>query len=106
LHGFYLEAAAMALTFDPIHAVYDANQELVMFMAMDGAVLIRCAVSRDALLDRVRNRGVQAKELLEAYRSKAEAVHRVAQHKYAVREVGADGVVVVFSGDLNHQEQS
>jgi hypothetical protein len=94
----------MALTFDANCAVYDPNQELVMFMAMDGAILIRCAVSRDALLDRVRNRGVQAKELLEAYRRKADTVHRVAQHKYAAREVSPDGIVVVFSGDLNLQE--
>ena len=94
----------MALTFDPNLAVYDPNQELVMFMAMDGAVLIRCAVSRDALLSRVQNRAVEARELLEAYRSKADAVHRIAQHKYSAREVGPDGVVVVFSGDLNLRE--
>ena len=93
----------MALTFYSDRAVYDANQELVMFMAMDGAILIRCAVSRDALLERVRNRGVQAKELLAAYRSKADAVHRIAQHKYSAREVGPDGLVVVFSGDLNRR---
>lgn len=53
------------------------------------------------LLDRVRNRGVQARELLEAYRSKADAVHRIAQHKYSAREVGPDGLVIIFSGDLN-----
>lgn len=96
----------MALKFDPIQAVYDANQELVMFIAMDGAVVVRCAVSRDALLERVRNRGVQAKELLDAYRTKADSVHRIVQHKYLAREVGPDGVVVVFSGDLNVEDQT
>jgi hypothetical protein len=90
----------MALEFDPSQAVYDEDRELVVFMAMDGAVLVRCAVTHEALLQRAQARAKSAKELLDTYRANADDIHRVAKRKYRARVTDTDGSVLVLQRDL------
>lgn len=65
------EGTALALEIEPGRAVYDDERDIVTFMGMDGARMVRCLVTREALLALARRRAETAKEMLDAYRSHA-----------------------------------
>ena len=90
----------MPLEFDANRAVYDEDRDLVVFMAMSGPRLVRCSVTREALLTLARRRAESAKEMLDAYRSHAERIHQIADRKYMQQQVDTDGTVLVIRRDV------
>lgn len=92
----------MALTFRAARAVYDGVADVVRFMAMDGAVLVKCAVTRQALMDRAHTRRGTGEDLLALYEGCADEVQSIAQEKYAAKQFEADGIILVKTRDLNH----
>src|SRR5471032_682440 len=87
--------STMALDFDANRVIYDDERDIIVFMAMDGPRLIRCSISRDALRSMARRRAESAREMLEAYRTYADDIHRVAAHKYRLQQLDVDGSVLV-----------
>jgi hypothetical protein len=65
------EGTGMPLEIEFLRALYDDERDIVTFMGMDGARLVRCSVTRDALRALSRRRAESAKEMLEAYRTHA-----------------------------------
>ena len=90
----------MPLEIDPVRAVYDDVRDIVIFMGMDGARLVRCSVTRDALFALAQRRAESAKEMLEVYRSHANRIHGVAWRKYERHQVDVDGSVLVLERDV------
>ena len=87
----------MPLTFRPARATYD----VVRFMALDGAVLVKCAVSREALMDRAHTRRGTGDDLLALYEGCVGEMQRIAQEKYAAKQFEGDGVILVKTAELN-----
>jgi hypothetical protein len=94
------EATALALQIAPAPAVYDEERDIVTFMGVDGARVVRCLVTRDALRALARQRAETAKEMLDAYRSCASQIHRIAVRKYEGRQLDHDGSVFVLQRDI------
>jgi hypothetical protein len=69
-------------------------------MGKDGIRMVCCRVTRDALRALARRRTETAKEMLEAYRSCAPRIHRIAARKYAQRQLDLDGSVFVLQRDV------
>ena len=90
----------MPLEIDQDRAVYDDERDIITFMGMDGARMVRCSVTRAALFALARRRAESARELLEAYRSHANRIHRVAWRKYDQRQLDLDGSVLVLERDV------
>jgi hypothetical protein len=90
----------MPLEFDATRAIYDEDRETVVFMATDGALLVRCCVTREALLTMAQRRARSAREMLEAYRTHSDDIHRIAQRKYRERRIDFDGSVLVLRRDI------
>ena len=90
----------MALEIDPVRAIYDDVRDTVTFMGMDGARMVRCSVTRDALFALAQRRAGSAKEMLEAYRSHANRIHGVAWRKYDRHQLDLDGSVLVLERDV------
>ena len=94
----------MPLEIEPIRAIYDDNRDMVVFMGMDGARLVRCSVTRDALMWLARRRARSAKEMLEAYRSNASRIHGIAATKYDRRQLDIDGTVLILQRDVEARD--
>ncbi|HEY2889323.1 MAG TPA: DUF1488 family protein [Dongiaceae bacterium] len=90
----------MPLELEPVRVVYDDERDIVTFMGMDGARMVRCSVTRDALRALSRRRAESAKEMLEAYRTHASSIHRIAVRKYEQRQLDHDGSVFVLQRDV------
>lgn len=94
----------MPLEIEPIRAVYDEERDIVTFMGMDGARMVRCLVTRQALRALAKRRAESAKEMLDAYRSYAPLIHRIAAQKYEQRQLDPDGSVFVLLRDITAEE--
>jgi hypothetical protein len=90
----------MPLEIEPVAAVYDDERDIVTFVGKDGARLVRCLVTREALRALARRRTETAKEMLNAYRSYTSAIHRIAIRKYEQRQLDLDGSVFVLQRDV------
>jgi hypothetical protein len=90
----------MALDFDSACAVYDDRRDSVTFTAVNGSTLVRCSVTRQALTAMARLRADSAGEMLEAYRSHAAQIHRIADGKYNRHMVDLDGTVLIIQRDV------
>jgi hypothetical protein len=90
----------MPLEIEPVPAVYDDERDVVKFMGMDGARMVHCLVTREALLTLARRRAETAKEMLQAYRAYAPLIHRIAVRKYERRQLDLDGSVFVLQRDV------
>ena len=76
----------MPLEIEPTRAVYDDERDIVTFMGMDGARMVRCSVTREALYALAARRAQTAREMLDAYRSHADRIHQAAVRKYERRQ--------------------
>src|SRR5262249_61525300 len=72
----------------------------VTFMGCDSFRLVRCSVTRDALLKLARRRAESASDMLAAYRAHAARIHRAAARKYKKRQLHDDGSVLVQQSDI------
>ena len=91
----------MGLTFEPTKMVYDDDRDLVLFVGLDGALMIRCAVSREALMDKARSMHATPEDLVDICIAHLDEIRRIADGKYTAKQFEADGSVLVKTGDLN-----
>jgi hypothetical protein len=94
----------LALEIESAVALYDDERDIVTFMGMDGARIVRCLVTREALWALARRRAETAREMLDAYRSCAPLIHRIAVRKYERRQLDHDGSVFVLQRDVAIEE--
>ena len=92
---------AMALTFEPARTQYDADRDIVRFMGMDGVLMVRCAVSREALMDKARSTLATDEDLVDIYIFHADVIQQIAVRKYAAQQTEPDGLILVKTADLN-----
>jgi Protein of unknown function (DUF1488) len=89
----------MTLSFQPNRAVYDSGSGILRFFATEGAVLVRCGVSKDALV--ALSDGRPGDTVLERiYERHQQRIHQIAERKHRANQVGKDGAIVVSRGDL------
>ena len=84
-------------------ARWDRNR--VLFDVVDGGELIACAISREALQDASGRRYAKPPELLACFETLRERLEAVALAKFRTRPESIDGLVTIWSGDLEEDEE-
>ena len=90
----------MPLRFPPERAIYDAERQMVRFLARDESRLVPCAVTGRALAAAALANSVEKSDPLLVYRTFKAVIRAAAQEKYRKRLMEEDGVVVVRRKDL------
>ena len=90
----------MPLKFTSGPAVYDPDRRMVLFLARDDNMLVRCAVTRRALAAAATLHSLDKDKPLVVYRSLKVRIRAIAREKYRKRLRDEDGVVVVRRKDL------
>jgi hypothetical protein len=92
----------MPLSFKPDRAVYDPNRGVIRFFATDGALLVNCGVSKNALmiLDEGAPRGGGVLEHI--YERHRDRIQEAAARKHRKRQTEKDGTIVVHPKDLSN----
>ncbi|HZT18384.1 MAG TPA: DUF1488 family protein [Dongiaceae bacterium] len=90
----------MPLTFKPDRAVYDPARGLMRFFATDGALLVNCGVSKNALvaLNDGCTEGTQVLERI--YERHRQRILDIAARKHRARQLEKDGTIVVRRRDI------
>jgi hypothetical protein len=91
----------MALSFAPGRAIYDADRRMVRFFAHDDALLVRCGVTRRALVSVASDQSIESDDPLLLYRKLKARIHAVARRKYLKHLREVDGLIVVRRKDLS-----
>jgi hypothetical protein len=91
----------MALTFAAIPPTYDAEMRVFWLPAWNGEAPIRCAVSREALMDIAHSMLATDKQLMEIYIIHANEIQQIARRKYITNQAEPDGSFLVKTTDLN-----
>lgn len=91
----------MALTFAAVQPTYDAEMRVLWLPAWVGEAPIRCAVSREALMDIARSMFATDKQLMEMYIIHADEIQQLAKRKYINNQMEPDGSILVKTTDLN-----
>jgi hypothetical protein len=92
--------ADVDLKFDLHNAKYDAHRKLVRFVAMDGPVRIKCAVTLDALA-RAEGEPVPDRKSPALYKKHAETMHHIVVRKYRANEFDALDRIVISPSDID-----
>jgi hypothetical protein len=90
----------MPLKFTPGRAVYDPDRRMVLFLARDDDMLVRCAVTGRALAVAAALYSLDTDNPLVVYRSLKVRIQAIAREKYRKRLRDEDGLVVVRRKDL------
>ena len=92
----------MSLSFKPGRAVYDPNKGVLRFLAIDGALLVKCGVSRNALvaLDDGSPRGPALLE--RVYERHQQRIQDIASRKHRAKQLETDGMILVGPQDLKN----
>ena len=94
----------MALSFDPDRVVYDDSERLLRIFALDGLRLVRCAVSKAALVALEDDALAGPHAMTVTYLRNQALVQEIAKRKYLARrfELG-NTTIVVRLDDVNAQ---
>jgi len=90
----------MDLKFDLHTTKYDAYRKLVRFVAMDGAVRVKCAVTLEALA-RAEGKSVADKTSPALFRKHADEMHQIAARKYRANQFDSLDRIVILPSDLD-----
>jgi hypothetical protein len=91
----------MPLKFTPGRAVYDPDRRMVLFLARDDNMLVRCAVTGRALAAAATLHSLDKDKPLVVYRALKVRIQAIAREKYRKRlRDDEDGLVVVRRKDL------
>jgi hypothetical protein len=91
----------MALSFSPGRAIYDADRRMVRFFAHDDALLVRCGVTRRALVSVASDQSIESNDPLLLYRKLKTRIQAAARRKYQKHLLEVDGLIVVRRKDLS-----
>jgi hypothetical protein len=89
----------MPLKFMPERAIYDAERQMVRFLARDESRLVPCAITGRALAAALAH-SLEKSDPLLVYRTFKAGIRAAAQEKYRKRLMEEDGVVIVRRKDL------
>ena len=90
----------MSLSFTPHLAIFDPAKDLMRFFATDGALLINCGVSKDALLALDPALPRKARMIALLYERHRQRIQAIADQKYKARHLDKSGMVIVHLSDL------
>ena len=93
----------MGMTFGAGKPVYDVGRGVVLFVALDGALMVRCAVSREALMDKAGVSEATDAEVADIFVTHADRIQAVAFRKYEAKHFEPDGSVLIKTADLNRR---
>jgi len=85
---------AVTLTFEPERVVYDPDEDVVRFLANEGPILIRCAISKPALAELEQHSITDSDAMMNAYRRNRELIRHIAERKYREHRYEIGRVVV------------
>jgi Protein of unknown function (DUF1488) len=90
----------MSLSFTPHGAIYDPAKDLMRFNATDGALLVPCGVSKNALLALDPELPREARIIARLYERNRQRIEAIADKKYQARRIEKSGMVIVHLSDL------
>ena len=91
----------MTLAFEPDRVVYDDSERLLRIFALDGLRLVRCAVSKAALVALEDDALAGPDAMAVTYRRNQALVQEIAKRKYLARHFELGNAIVVRLGDVN-----
>ena len=91
----------MALAFEPDRVVYDDGERVIRIFALDGLKLVRCAVSKAALVALEDDALAGPHAMAITYQRNRSLIQAIARRKYLVRDFEDDDSVVVRLNDIN-----
>jgi hypothetical protein len=77
----------------------------VVFEVVDAGEVIDCAISREALQDISGRRYAKPPELLACFETLRGRLEAIALAKFRARPESVDGMVTIWSGDLDEDEE-
>jgi hypothetical protein len=90
----------MSIRFLANHATYDDSTATVRIPAIDANKLVVCAITHDAIADRLLVDVASPIRVLETYRRHKKAFHLLARLKYRLRHTEPDGGILIALGDV------
>src|SRR4051812_1204316 len=93
----------MALAFEPDRVVYDDSEHLIRIFALDGFQLVRCAVSKAALVALEDDALAGPDAMAITYRRNQALVQEIAKRKYLAQRFELGNTIVVRLDDVNAQ---
>jgi hypothetical protein len=81
---------------------WDRNR--VLFEIVEGGEVLSCAISKEALQDISDRRYAKPAELLTCFEAARERIEQAARAKYKIRPDPIDGLVTIWSSDLDDPE--
>jgi len=89
----------MPLSFRPNRAAYDPVSGILRFFATEGPLLVKCGVSKDALV--ALSDGSTGDTVLERiYERHQQRIHQIAERKHRANQIDKSGMIVVSRLDL------
>src|ERR1700730_13031211 len=73
------------------------GRDMVLFYGQDGAAVVRCAITNEALDDHFQGEG---KDKLEVFRANRLAIEQEVRRQYNAGDTEVDGSILIHSGDL------
>jgi hypothetical protein len=90
----------MPLSFRPNRTVYDPASGILRFFATEGPLLVKCGVSKDALVALSNGSVGDAAVLERVYQRHRQRIHQIAEQKHRANQIDKSGMIVVSWGDL------
>ncbi|MBN9559319.1 MAG: DUF1488 domain-containing protein [Alphaproteobacteria bacterium] len=81
---------------------WDRNR--VLFEIVEDGQVLSCAISKEALQDISDRRYAKPAELLTCFEASRDRIEQAARAKYKIRPDSVDGLVTIWSGDLDDPE--
>jgi Protein of unknown function (DUF1488) len=94
-----MTSISKVLIFATAQTVLDRLNHILWFRAHDGSRLVRCGVTRDALL-KLAGKSLMDDGLRCVYDANLPRIRAVAERKYRERGLERDGVILVGHADL------
>ena len=90
----------MALAFENERVVYDPEEELLRFFAVDGVLLVRCGISKAALAALEDHALSDPDAIVTAYFHNSDLIQDIVERKYRAHRFETGGIVIVRLQDL------
>jgi len=90
----------VALAFENERVVYDPEEELLRFFAAAGMTLVRCGVSKAALVALEEDALTDPDAMVSAYLRNRELIQDIVKRKYSAHRFESGRIIVVRLQDL------
>jgi hypothetical protein len=93
----------MTLKFEPDRVEYDESERMIRIFALDGLQLVRCAVSKAALVALEDDALAGPHAMTTTYRRNQSLLQAIAKRKYLAHHFEVGNTIVVRLDDVNAQ---